>query len=166
MSVSISTATSLGRRSGAWVFSSHGGAILGSRHHLHLALQQRPLVGAQPAVEQVDRLAVAEQAQRVDEPDRAEEVALVGDAVEGGVRLTASPSGGRRANGSSTCQRQRSRALITCRSSRGRGPRRNRGGTRRVGDPDRDVVTDQQPAQKARVDAVVGRARATASPSQ
>jgi hypothetical protein len=52
---------------------------------LDVRRQKLELVAFQSAVEQVDRFAVAQQPQRVDQADRAEEVAGVGDAVESGV---------------------------------------------------------------------------------
>ena len=88
MSVSIRTMTPAGRCSGAIVLSSHGGGIARRRDDLYLGREQLALLRGQPAVEQADRLVVADEAQRVDQADRAEEVALVGDAVEGGVTVS------------------------------------------------------------------------------
>ena len=84
------------------------------RHQLHLRCQQLALLVVEPAVEQEDRLAVADQPQRVDEPDSAEEVALVGDAVERGAHR--GPRS-RAASGSRTCHRNRSRRLTRLRSA-------------------------------------------------
>ena len=58
----------------------------GAPDQRRLGLQKRALSRAQPAVEDEDGLGMADQAKRVDQRDRAEEVRLAGDAVEGRTR--------------------------------------------------------------------------------
>ena len=166
MSASIRTITSAGWRSGAIVFASQGGDAGGRLDEADLGAEQLALLGGEPEVEQVDRLVVALQAQRVDHRDRAEEVAGVGrrsrrplavigrrSAATEPVERVKTPSG----RWLRAIQPSRSRAWIRARTSAPSAPPAGarESAARAPGSPASGPT--RQPHQQARVDAVIHR---------